>query len=200
MQQATSSAAGPPIGSLATQRKRITALTALAASAGTIFVVVAGGMLMFPAFDAFVLPKIVKEALKANAASNGTGAAAFRSPHDVINMRQDAVDALLRCIDAYEDQGSHSVLVLHGKDGIGKSSIARRLLTTGQRPGLYASFRACESVQDALYSYLYFLLEPVGFVGSMVIAYVKVVNAVMELWAMNQVRQHVSLSLCCVHG
>jgi hypothetical protein len=175
-----------PVGAMATQRKRSSALVALGASAGVLFVAIAGGILSFPVFDAVFLPFVVKQALVARRHHSNACIKLGRC-HDVVALRDDELQDLISILDTSDACGSKAVVVLNGDSGCGKSSIARRVLGTSGRPGLYVSFRSVETVQEALYSYLYYLFEPVGFLGTFVIAYVKVINAVMDLWAMNQV-------------
>lgn len=204
-----------PAGTLATQRKRSSAVVALGASAGVLLIALVGGVLAFPLMEA-ALPHVLRWTLIANSKKRDpVKDKVLASPHDPVDLRADELNALVKKLQEYDDAGAQvrrphcisfclvppvyvrvcvcassslqGVVIVNGPPGTGKSSIARRLLVASGRPGLYVSFRACHTVQDVLYCYLYHLFEPVGVVGKVIIAYVKIVNAVLDLWAMNQV-------------
>lgn len=191
----------PTVGALSKQRKRYASLLTLGASAaGLVVMLIAGSILLFPLVDAYVLPWLLRTAL-VSACTDGVGMRdGIHSSHDSVDVRAAASGGLLAKLDAYDRQGAAALIVLTGDAAVGKSSVARRLHGQSKRPGLYVSMRGVETVQDGLFTYLYYLLSPVGLPGKFVIAYVKLLNAFMDLWSMNQVRCRVCHLLCCSHG
>lgn len=151
------------------------------------------------------------------------GASAARSPclpnEEPHPPHRQALQRLRECLEGADNpMAAGEVIVLTGAAGVGKTTLVRSLQTPDHvqwhdedsgpfdgyepaydRPVLYVSLRAATCPSVLLYGSLTTLLaEPLGVLGSLVVSYQQLYNALFDVVTMNQQHVHVSNILFCV--